>query len=255
MGHGKAPSARAVDVALRTTGVPGCRFAAMEINTSRPGNHARRAARATSTGTTRPPQGLAALLGTWDFTYSIISTYEDRYVMNAVQTSDDGIPFILAYDVYGGAWTCSLPGRPTWGSRASRTSSRCSMPVPSCLSDVIAASVCRRRRRSGHPSGGGAEPRADAGGHRTARRGPRVGADVTQPRAVRRRPPRSRSGLAALARSRWASGSTATTAASFLGGPCGNVRLRVHLRAAIADDSRVVSSRLQSSSRGYLSRT
>ena len=64
-----------------------------------------------STTTTRPAQGLAGLLGTWDFTYSIISTFEDRYVMSAVQTSDDGIPFILAYDVYAGV-SDALVARP-----------------------------------------------------------------------------------------------------------------------------------------------
>lgn len=56
----------------------------------------------TSSTTTTQPRGLAGLLGTWDFTYSIVSTFEDRYVMSSVQTSDTGVPFILAYDVYDG---------------------------------------------------------------------------------------------------------------------------------------------------------
>ena len=53
----------------------------------------------------------------------------------------------------------------------------------------------------------------------------------------------------------WVSGSTATTAGSFLGGLRSTVRLRVLLRAAIADDSRGVGARRQPSSCGYLSRT
>jgi hypothetical protein len=56
----------------------------------------------TSSTTTTRPQGLAGLFGTWDFTYTIVSTYEDRYVMSSVQTSDTGVPFILARDVYEG---------------------------------------------------------------------------------------------------------------------------------------------------------
>jgi hypothetical protein len=56
----------------------------------------------TSSTTTTQPRGLPGLLGTWDFTYSIISTFQDRYVMSSVQTSDTGVPFILVYDVYDG---------------------------------------------------------------------------------------------------------------------------------------------------------
>jgi hypothetical protein len=55
-----------------------------------------------TTTTTRPPQGLAGLFGTWTFTYSIVSTFQDRYVMSQVQTSSQGFPFIPVYDVYDG---------------------------------------------------------------------------------------------------------------------------------------------------------
>jgi hypothetical protein len=55
-----------------------------------------------TTTTTTQPAGLAGLFGTWEFTYSIISTFTDRYVMSFIQTSPDGVPFIPVYDVYDG---------------------------------------------------------------------------------------------------------------------------------------------------------
>ncbi|HZR84755.1 MAG TPA: hypothetical protein VFD92_26910 [Candidatus Binatia bacterium] len=47
------------------------------------------------------PTGLAGLIGTWDFTYTIISTFTDRYRLQNVQ-EQNGLQLLFGLDEFGG---------------------------------------------------------------------------------------------------------------------------------------------------------
>jgi hypothetical protein len=55
----------------------------------------------TTTTTTLPTSGLQSLIGTWDFTYTIISTFTQRYFFDQVTSTPSGVPFLEGQDVFG----------------------------------------------------------------------------------------------------------------------------------------------------------
>ncbi|RMF83326.1 MAG: hypothetical protein D6739_07335, partial [Nitrospirae bacterium] len=55
---------------------------------------------------------LTALLGTWEFTYTIVSTFTDTYTLEAVEFGGDG-PFLSGSDAYGGVVVADLVDDPT----------------------------------------------------------------------------------------------------------------------------------------------
>lgn len=59
----------------------------------------------------RTRTGLYGLLGTWEFTYSIISTFVDRYRLDRVERDPSGVPYVAAFDVFDGV-TDAILARP-----------------------------------------------------------------------------------------------------------------------------------------------